>query len=83
VRLYADGIQRGGAFPPIAVIYRPDNPDKVYGPWLVDDGMHRISALKLLGHQSIAAFVASDSLETLQEALLVAQSLNPASIELG
>ena len=69
IRLYAHGVQHGSHFPPIAVIYRPHDPDPLYGSWLVDDGLHRISALKLLNRDFVSAYVASDTLETLLSAL--------------
>jgi len=74
VLLYADGIKHGSQFPPIAVICRLQAPDPLYGPWLVDDGMHRISALRHLGHTHISALVAFDTPADLQAALELART---------
>lgn len=60
IQRYAAETAAGDPFPPIAVTYRPSNPDPTYGAWLVDDGMHRISAVLLLAQQHLPAFVFAD-----------------------
>jgi hypothetical protein len=65
IRLYAQG---AADFSPVAIIYRPHTPDPSYGPWLVDDGLHRISARLYRGECAVRAIVTADSAADLAEA---------------
>lgn len=56
---YAARIAAADDFPPIQVIHDPTGQEwgDEHFTWLVDDGMHRISAYLLLGRTTIPAFV--------------------------